>query len=396
MNGRLLSSVFLIWMALAACGQIPAPAGMTSAAPPSPTPRAGLALTATSISMSTPIPTPIGAAEPKVAFVGKDVQGNLGIYVDGLYLGSPEKIAVVTLAAARASYLPMRWSPDGRQLMFVNANELQQESFFLFDTKSGDLQEIARVPEDLTVTSSDWSADGRSFSFRGGASKHQTVSYRLDLADGGLSQAADSSFINNNSHVNSLADCSGKFPTAVQILSFAAAGGLGPNGVIYDRICFYPALKFYAGLKYNQDSTEFVLLTEKGEVKQTLVRFPAQYFLNGFMDMSLSPDGSRLLLVGEGGSDRAQSQFVIPIQIDKEAIDRRALDLKSAFAPLQVFGWSPDSQHYLVAESGPRLEVMQAFPQQVAFKYIIHSEVTPLFQVSQTAAGFDMVWPASP
>jgi hypothetical protein len=39
---------------------------------------------------------------------------------------------------------------------------------------------------------------------------------------------------------------------------------------------------------------------------------------------------------------------------------------------------------------------MQAFPPEVAYTYTIHSEVTPLFQVSQNASGFDVLWPASP
>jgi hypothetical protein len=320
---------------------------VTSTSLPTAIPTSNTTPTPTSTPTITPTPTPIGAIEPKIAFVGKDSQGNLGIYVDGLYTGKPEKISPVTVPEENAPYLALKWSPDGTKLMFVNNNEINRKSFFLFDSKTQDIQEITRVPSGQDVFGPNWSADGKFFYFSAASRSHpQAVNYKLDLSTRGMSQTDEISSINNNSHVNSLANCNGQFPDGIRALTLGGVGGLGPNGAIYDRICFYPALAQYGGLKYNEGSTEFNLLAEDGEVQKTLVTFPPNFFLNGSIDLSLSPDKSQLLIIGEGGSDTAQAPFAFPIQLTNVPLDKSNLKLGGDnWSPLQVYGWSPDGMN---------------------------------------------------
>jgi WD40 repeat protein len=404
MKTRLILAISLILTFSTACGQVPVPPTptVTSTAIPTNTPTP----TATPTPTITPTPTPIGAAEPKIAFVGKDSQGNLGIYIDGFYTEKPEKISSVTVSEENAPYLYMRWSPDGTQLVFENNNELNRRSFFVFDAASKNIREITRIPSGKYVFDFNWSPDGNLYfamaSIGSGSIFLDELYHKLDLSNGQISRTKEYYPANSSSHVHNLTNCDWHSLTkAVQALLIGGVGGYGPNGAVYDRICFYPDLNAYAGLKYNEQTTDFVSLTEEGEEDQTLATFPANFGLNASMDLSLSPDKSQILLIGEGGvwlsdSQFSGGQFAFTAQLTSLPINKSDPKILDTWFPIHVFGWSPDSLNYLAAEWEKRLLVIRAMSEDAVYEYTIQNEITPVFVVSQGASGFDMVWPVSP
>jgi hypothetical protein len=397
----------LILTFVTACGQAPAPTATTTpTAVPTSTPTPTPTATATPTPTITPTPTPLGASEPKLAFVGKDSQGNLGLYVDGLYTGQPEKIASITVSEEDAAYLYMRWSPDGSQLVFENNNELNRRSFFLFDTASKGVREITRIPSGKYVFDLNWSPDGHLFfamaSIGAGSIFLDELYHKLDVATGQISRTKEYYPANGNSHIREFASCNWQsFPDAIRALTLGGVGGFGPNGAVYDRVCFYPDLDAYAGLKYNEQTTEFVSFTEAGEEQETFAVFPANFGLNASMDLDVSTDQSKMLMIGNGGvwsSDNQfhGGQFAYVIDLVNLPLDIRDPEILDNWFPAHVFGWAPDSKNYLRAEWEQRLLVMGAIPEEVVYEYTLPTDVTPLFVVSGNASGFDMVWPASP
>lgn len=357
----------------------------------------------------TPVPTTIGLTEPKIAFIGKDLQGNLGIYVDGLYTGKPQKIAPATVTEERAAWLGLRWSHDGSKLIFVNNNELNRESFYLYDSQTGEMQEITQVPRGQDVFSFNWSPDDTVFYFGAASRAHpQAMNYKIDLATRGMSQVNQGLAAAHNSHAHTQTDCNWESqPQTIRGLSMGGVGGLGPNGVIYDRICFYPELNAYAGLKYNEETTDFVLLTEAGEEDRVLATFPANFGLNGFMDLSLSPDASQLLVIGEGSVEAFGNgccQFAHLVQLSGPPADQSDKEIFAGWPHfVHVFGWSPDGRNYLIAErdwnaASPedKIEIVQADSGDVVYEYRIPSQVSPVFSIQQVITGYDMIWPAAP
>ena len=403
MKTRLILATCLILTFLTACQSlIPTPT-----ATPTNTPTPTATLTPTLTSTITPTPTPIGSTEPKIAFVGKDPQGNLGIYMDGLYTRKPEKISPVIVPEDRAPFLNMRWSPDGKRLVFENNDELKRRSFFLFDIASNSVQEITRIPSGKYVFDFNWSLDGNTLYFGMASIGSHTIFledtyFKLDLSNGQISKAIKFYPPNNsNSHVNSGANCNSEsFPSVIHELTFGGMGGYGRNGVIYDYICFYPELNIYGGLKYNEQTTDFVFITEEGEVGKILVTFPANFY--GGMDLRLSPDKSQILIIGEGGDDKKGGQFVYAAQLTSLPIDKSDPQILDTWHYIHVFGWSPDSMNYLVAEVNNKIgeqeghfEIIRASSGDVVYEYKIQNQVTPVFIVWR-GAGFDMVWPVSP
>jgi WD40 repeat protein len=395
----------LILAFLASCGQAPIPAAtITPTAIPTDTPTP--TPTATPTPTITPTPTPLGASEPKLAFIGKDSQGTLGIYIDGLYTGQPEKISAVTVAEEDAPYLYLRWSPDGTQLIYENNNELNRRSLFVFDAASNGIREMTRIPSGKYVFDLNWSPDGNLYfamaSIGSGSIFLDELYHKLDVSTGQISRTKEYYPANQNSHVHGLTTCNWQlFPDAIRALSIGGVGGYGPNGAVYDRICFYPELDSYGGLKYNEETTDFVLLTEEGQDDQTLAIFPANFGLNSSMDLSLSPDESQILMVGEGGvwssdSQFSGGQFAYVIDLSSLPIDISDPEILGTWFPTHVFGWSPDSKNYLVAKWEQQLLVMGAMLEEMVYEYPIPNEVTPLFVVSGGASGFDMVWPPLP
>jgi hypothetical protein len=410
MNIRRIQAICLILILLTACGPatVPTSSATSTAAPTKPptlTPSPTLTLTPT----VTPTPTPIGLTEPRIAFVGKDSQGQLGIYIDGFYTRQPKKIISLTVPEERAAYLSLRWSPNGKKLMFVNNNSLNRESFFLFDTTTNLPQEITRVPSGQDVFGFGWSADGAVFYFSAASrSRPQAVSYKIDLSTRGVSQTNEVSSASHNSHSNGLTDCNWETtPQTIRDLTMGGVGGFGPNEVVYDRVCFYPGLGLYGGLKYNEETTEFVLLTEEGEEEQTLVTFPADFGLNGFMTLSTLLDASRVLVIGEGGVQgfgNGCCQFAYIVDRSEAPLDRTDKEIFAGWPHfIHAFGWSPDGLNYLIAERDwndpnpeDRFQIVHAESGEVVYEYRMPAQVTPAFSLGQVIAGYDIVWPALP
>jgi hypothetical protein len=394
---------------LTACGQTTvATASATSTAVPTNSPTLTPTPTSTLTPTITPTPTPIGATEPKIAFVGKDSQGQLGVYIDSFYTRKPQKIAPVTLSEDRAAYLSIRWSPDGRKLMFINNNELNRESFYLFDSTTNTVEEITRVPSGQDAFSFAWSVDDVFYFSAASRSRPQAVNYKIDLTSRGMSQTNEFHSATHNSHSNSSTDCGWETqPQTIRTLEMGGVGGFGPNGVIYERICFYPDLSAYGGLKYNEETTDFVLLTEDGQEDQTLVTFPANFGLNGFIDLSVSPDASRVLVIGEGGIQdfgNGCCQFAHLVDLSAAPLDKTDRETFAGWPHFfHVFGWSPDSMNYLIAERNwnianpeDRFEIIRADSGQVVYEYRMPNQVTPVFSIGQVVYGYDMVWPVLP
>ena len=406
MKSGLTLAICLILTSLTSCSQASTPTATTTpTAIPTNTPTLTPTATATPTPTVTPTPTPLGASEPKLAFVGKDSQGNLGLYVDGLYTGQPEKVASITESEEDATYLYMRWSPDGSQLVFENNNELNRRSFFLFDAASKEVREITRIPSGKYVFDLNWSPDGHLYfamaSIGAGSIFLDELYHKLDVSTGQISRTKEYYPANGNSHIRELTSCNWQsFPDAIRALTLGGVGGFGPNGAVYDRVCFYPDLDAYAGLKYNEQTTEFVSFTEAGEEEETFAIFPANFGLNASMDLDVSPDRSQMLIIGNGGiwsSDNQfhGGQFAYVIDLSSLPLDISDPEILDTWFPAHVFGWSPDSKNYLRAEWEQRLLVMGVMPGDISYEYKIQNGVTPLIAVSGNASGFDMVWPAA-
>ena len=340
-----------------------------------------------------PTSTPIGVTEPKIAFVGMDSQEGLGIYVDGFYRGKPEKIASISFPEDRASYLYMRWSPDGKQLVFENSNELNKSSFFLYDVASHSIREITKVPSGKYVFDFNWSPDGNTFYFGMASIGARSlfldeIYHKLDLSDGQISRVNEYYVISRNFLINNEINCHNLLPSIKSIKSL-------DNNNELDWVCFYPNLNSHGALKRTTESTDLVLLSPTGEVDKILVKFPVGFYTNGWLGLSLSPDKTQILIVGEGGDGTNSGQFAYAVQLTSVPIDRR-LDLMSTYPFIHVFGWSPDSKNYLAAEWENRLLIIRASSRDVVYEYRIQNQVAPAFSIRQAVFGYDMVWPMLP
>lgn len=331
-----------------------------------------------------PTPTSIGGSEPKVAFVGKDPQGNLGIYIDTFYTGKPEKISSVFASVS------MRWSPDGQQLMYWDENEYKSRGIFMYDVSTEVVQEVAKVPGGKDVFDFNWSSDGNVIYFTAASRSNPTaVHYKLDLSNGQVSETKGTSFSSNNSHVNSGAtNCDqASYPKAIYDLSLTGA---------YQIACFYPELNAYSGLEYNDKTTNLILFTQDGKIDKTLAIFPAMFWSNGYIDLLLSPDKSQILIIGEGQVTNGHTQFSYATQLANLPLDKSSPEIWKNWNPIHVFGWSPDSLNYLVADQENQFAIIQASSGMVAYKYKIQNQVEPAFSIGQGASGYDMIWPVSP
>lgn len=398
------SLIMVLGLVLSACGSATIFATPT-ATPTQPKPTS--TPTATHTPSPTPTqtitPTPIGGSEPIVAFVGKDSQGNYGLYVDSFYTRRPKKIAPVPVFVNDRgfpyTYVPMRWSSEGKKLIFVNG-ELTKRSFFLFDTITGEVREIAKVPNGQNPFGElIWSQDGNEIFFSAASPGSRASHYwKLDLVSGKFTEITNEYYVvNSYFHVNSPINCNNSLPSIKSIKSFDHNNEL-------DKVCFYPDLNSHGALKRNKESTDLVLLSANGEVDKILVKFPAGFYTNGWIGLSLSPDKTQILIVGDGGIGVTGHLFVYLAQLISLPLDKSDPKLFQEYDPSQemrihVYGWSPDSQDYLIAsgsESDYKLAVIQAASGNILSEYRIPSEIEPAILIYQSVIGIEMIWPSKP
>lgn len=380
---------------LVACNSIAAPTATPTQPKPTSTPTA--TYTPSPTPTQTPIPTPIGGSEPRVAFIGKDSQGNYGIYVDGFYTRKPEKIASVSASKDYDGPNPtsMKWSSDGKKLIFVNG-EPTKLSFFLFDAITGEVQEIAKVPNRQDVFYLLWSQDGKEIFF-GTASRSnpQARDWKLGLSDGKLVETKYIG-INSSFHVNSSINCDfSSLPSSIKSL-------------FHYRdfvICFYPDMNAYYALSKNEKSTDLVLLSLTGEIGDILANFPVDFTTNGFIGLLLSPDKSQILIVGDGGiwPNGGGHQFAYVAQFDSLPLDKSDSQLFDESTSYQqfvhVYGWSPDGQNYIVASglwTDFKLAIIHGASGRVSYEYQIPDEIEPAIFITQGGGGIEMTWPSEP
>lgn len=328
-GGLMFFSMSLCLISTSACGSIAAPTETATPTQPKPTSTPTATYTPSSTPTLTPIPTPIGGGEPKVSFVGKDPQGNYGIYVDGFFTNNPEKIAPVSVSNENTGFLQMKWSPDGIKLIFVNG-EPANWSFFLYQTTSREVQELTKVPNKQDVIGElIWSEDGNEIFFMTATRSTPLRRWKLNLSRGEFSETNEHHGVNSYFHVNSSINCDfSSFPPSIQEFGFS------------NSICFYPELNAYGGLRRSTESTDLVLLSQTGEVGEFLVKFPAEVYTNGFVGLLLSPDKSYILIVGDGGIEITGHPFAYLAQFTSLPLDKSDPKLfeSDSFDSIHVYG----------------------------------------------------------
>lgn len=385
---------FIIALFLTSCSSISAPAATPTQTKAILTATATLTSVPTPTETSTPIPTPIGGSEPKVAFVGKELQGDYAIYVDGFYTKSPEKIASVSLPEETIPFIQMKWSPDGKKLIFVNG-EPTNWSLFLFDTSTGQVREIANVPNRQDAFDLSWSPDSNEVFFITATRSTPLRSWKLDVSSGEIMETKEEHGLSY--HISNSINCDpSTFPASLRALS-------PYRDFVHFVICFNPDANTYYALKANEESTDLVLLTPTGEVDHVLAKFPVDFVTNGYIGLFYSPDQSKALIVGDGGIQITGHQFAYVTDFESAPLDKSDPQLFDESTSSQdfvhVYGWSPDSQDYLTASgygTAYQIAIVSAATGRPLLQYQIPNSIEPAILIFQRADGIDMVWPSEP
>ncbi len=358
----------------------------------------------------------VGGSEPKIAFIAKDVQGDINLYVDGFFTGEPRSITKILLPEGDST-MEIKWSPDGRKLVFTNHDENQELWVFVYDSEENDFQRLYKVPAGRYVSDYKWSADHYTFIM-------QTVNarccepgwayFQINFADGNLERVqGDGFWINSVSRANSQSIC---FVRTKQIQRMQSAG--------YREVCYFPEIGLYGGLKYEEHAVEYYLLSEDGQVQKTLLRFPTDFGTNGAIDLLLSPDKSRVLMIGEplrllGRDTERGIPFAIPISMTDISVGTAEPETLFYSGPIYeatppphelmsklVYGWSPDSRSYLEARfffdgydrvnftGRGEIIVINADSEDAVYSYDFPSDVVAL--ITPYGSGFDIVWSSQP
>jgi len=312
----------------------------------------------------------------------------------------------------------MKWSQDGRKLVFTNQDENQEKWLFAYDVVEQDFQKLYKIPTWRSVGDIKWNADGSNITIstvNSACCNPGWAYYRINLSDGTTEQIKGNGFwINSVSKVDSQITCPDyRDPTNKRLRS---AG--------YDGICYFPDLGLYGGLKYQVDRVDYDLLSEDGQVQKTLVRFPPGMFTNGVIDLLLSPDKSKVLLTGEptrlvtnymeGGIP-----FAFPVSMTDPSVKLTSPETLYYDGPVYeanppphvlyrryVYGWSHDSRNYIEVRvyfdgydrvtylAQGEFVIINADSGSVMYMYDFKDDIQPF--ITTWGSGFHIVWPGQP
>lgn len=382
------------------------------------TPTPTFTLTPSPTSTPTITPTIIGGSESKIAFIARDPQGVLNLYTDGFFTGQPKVITKI-LIPEKELFIELKWSPDGMKLAFTNDDENKERWVFVYDVVENSFQKIYKVPSGRGVGDYKWSPDHSTIKFSTWNStccNPGLAYFQVNLTVGTIERIqGDGFWINSVSHFNSQTVCGDYKNPVIRRL----------RSVGYDwRICYFPEMGLYGGMKYQADYVDYDLLTEDGQVQKTLYRFPPETYTNGYIDLLLSPDRSRVLMVGEPGRPVKDYMepgipFAIPVSMTDTSVETVSSETLFysgnvyAMTPpphelfsRSVYGWSPDSKSYLEARfyydgynsvdwiGKGEFVVINADTGDVIYVYSFQNDLQPITLVH--GEGFDIVWPVQP
>lgn len=352
-------------------------------------------------------PTVIGGSEPIIAFVAKDLQGNINLYIDGVFTKQPKTVTKILLPEKEA-FIQLKWSPDGKKLVFTNRDENQETWMFVYDVIGNTFQKIYKVSMGRYVQEYKWSPDSTAITFETVNATCCTPGWaysQINLKDGTVERVQGNSFwINNVTRVNSETVC---YISTESLLHMQSIG--------YHNICYFPTLNMYGGLKYGKEAIDYDLLSEGGEIQKTLYRFPAGFTTNGEINLLPSPDKSKVLLFGEPNGGIPFAFLISMVDTSVETADPEAMFYEEPIFQLTppphslfrryVYGWSPDSKNYIEGRfyvdgfnrvnytaQGEFVVVNSDFG-EVTSKYDFPTDINPMLGFD---AGFDLVWPAQP
>ncbi len=317
--------------------------------------------TATPSPTSTPtiVPTVIGGSEPLIAFIANDRQGNLNLFIDGFLTGKPQMITRITLPE-EDPISKVRWSPDGRKLAYTNANDQGERWLIVYNLAMNAFQEVYKLPSGRYVDRIEWSEDGNILTFVTANMRPpgpNLATRRIHLPDLiYLPVEGENLWINEVSRLNTQAKCFDSSDPVVRRLSIAG----------YRDLCYFPQLDQYGGLYYGEAGVDYYLFSQDGQEARMMVRFPADFTTNGAIDLLLSPDRNRLLLVAKPqrstGSDTWPGiPMAIPLLFTEPLTMTVAADVLYYPEPVfektppphaigwkYAYGWSPDSRDILL------------------------------------------------
>ncbi len=353
---KLILSCFLI---LCACTASPdlvatqtATLPPTSTATPSQTPTLTftptLTLTPTVTPTFTPTPTPVGGGVVKIAFIGRDQQGEYAMYIGNPHTSTYTAVTPIEYAPNpyidqqeipdRTGAISLAWSPDGRYLAF-NTGSVAQDSLSVLDVETGLIQKIHELPKGSWVDKIDWApGDQRVFAYKVSSF---SGTFRSDFWIGNLDKSEPVNFARNAFGMRGWSpDGSAYYFSSSPLRRYEPY--TGKTTTINE-----PRVTGFNGgysLQYLPDIDDFLVgafsVEENGDLTSSLffLNNPTPLAING-MDfgpetLSFSPDRKRLYL-------RAYSLACILI-IDNQAVTC----LEDTFTGF--FGWTPDSSGLVV------------------------------------------------
>lgn len=359
----------------------------------------------------TVIPTIIGGSEPLIAYMAKDKQGNLNLYIDGFFTEQPKLIMPIYLPEDTIISV-IKWSPDGRTLAFGNGKENGDRWLIVYDLETDAFQDVYKVPSGRYVDQLEWSEDNNVLTFVTANLRPPGPNLairRINLSDLiYLPVEVENLWINNVTRVDTQARCHDTRNPVIRRLFKAG----------YQDICYFPEIGLYGAITGSEGGVDYVLLSEDGQVQKTLMRFPAEFSTGGSINLLLSPDASRVLMIGvpcrpSGDGRECGVSFAIPISMTETAIARSDAEelfykesvLKMTPPPhvlhkVYVYGWSPDGRNYLaireyldqyVAESyksPPECVVLNADYGDVIYTYQFPGDLQEV-----SGFGYHLVWP---
>jgi hypothetical protein len=310
----------------------------------------------------------------------------------------------------------VKWSPDVKKLLFVKGDEYKQRWLFLYNLITGEFRKLYLVPAGRYIHLINWSLGPDSVVLVMANEKPPgpALSYlQIDLKSGELTAASSKIYwfdINDVTRANSQTKCHDSSDPIIQRLQNAG----------YRKICYYPEIGLYGGSKESESGVDYVLLSKDGQVQRTLIHFPVNVSC-GTIDLLLSPDKSRLLLLGDPSRflpSRRSWEGGIPIAIPISVIDSSipTVDPETLFynEPIfeitppphvlwrfLVYGWSPDSRSYLAARfyidsydatnytAQGEFIVINADSGDIVFTYNFADDIDPFLTLF---SGFDLVW----